>query len=167
MTNHPNHDWTDDYPVATYNRAPYPAPGGWVFTEPEGLAYRWVRYTGGVGEGRTSQYDIYDEVDADVREQAFGEDAFLIGEDIGDGFRDETIQWRLTIGNEDGFKRVEPDWPDMLAAVAEALDRYPDGDWQDVAPNSGELPPEVKREREIERRKDENESLGAWGDGDE
>jgi hypothetical protein len=139
-----------------------------VINEPEGLANRWQRYPG-IGEGQGTDYDVLQALDEDydAYNDARAEDAFLIGDDVGDSIRDESIRWRLSIANETVFRRVEPEWCDLLAACAEALSKYANGgDWQAVAPDTGALPAEEQREREIERRKESNQSLSDWGSDD-
>ena len=162
-------DWLGEYPGAKMYGSYWPCPAGWVINEPEGLANRWVRYPG-IGEGQGTDYDVLQALDEDydAYNDHRAEDAFLIGDDVAGSIREESIRWELSIANETVFRRVEPEWGDLLAACAEALARYANDHphWDDVTPETGELPDAEQREREIERRQEQNQSLTDWSDSE-
>ena len=161
----PDAEWTADYPWTRYRGPqPWPCPGDWLLDEPEGTIIRWIRYPD-VGEGHGTASVVDRKVlDHDGISDHRAEEAWLSCEDIADSMREETQKWTLEIKNTEVFSRVEPDFDELLGAVAEALGLFGvGGDWQAVDPTTGRLPPEQRRERTIERRKESNESLDAFG----
>jgi thiamine pyrophosphokinase len=165
----PDAEWTAEYPWTRYRGPdPWPCPGAWLLTEPEGLYVRWIRYPEvGIDHGTTSTVDT-EVLDYGAVDDHRAEEAWLIGDDIADSIREETIKWTLEVDNTEVFARVEPAWDDLMAAVAEALRRFEaDEEWAAVEPESGRLPPEQRRQRELEQRKASNQSLGEFGGDDE
>lgn len=155
----PEADWAAEYDWTRYRGpAAYPCPGAWVLDEPEGLAYSWLWFPE-IGDDYGTESSAFDDLEYSSIDSYREARAFLIGEDVAESLRDEEIEWTLSIDNVDVFVRRDLDQDELMGAVAEALSRYPDDDWRDVTPTAGSPPPEVLRERELEQRREENESL--------
>ena len=162
----PDADWTNEYGWTRYRGPqPWPCPADWVLNIPEEGGAVWYRYPG-LGEGMETDNDVLDLFDAnedEEREDARGETAILIADPLEVDLRrgTETIEYRLEIDGETVFRRVDSDYDDVLASVAEAMSRYSNGQsLDDVAPSSGRLPDDIQSQQELEQRKSENRSLG-------
>jgi len=155
----PEAEWAEEYDWTRYRGpAAYPCPGAWVLDEPEGLAYSWLWFPE-IGEDYGTESSAFDDLEYSSIDSYREARAFLIGEDVAESLREEEIEWTLSIDNVDVFVRRDLEQDELMGAVAEVLSRYPDGDWRDVTPTAGSPPPEVVRERELEQRREENESL--------
>jgi hypothetical protein len=164
----PEADWTDDYAWTRYRGPqPWPCPADWALDIVEGDGTIWQRYPG-VGEGLELADDVYgvfeteggfdDEAYNDAREER----AFLTREAIDVSHRrgEETVEWKLTIDNETVFRRVDPEFNDVLKAAAEALSKYSNGaDYSEVLPSTGSVPEDLQFERELEERIEENQTF--------
>jgi len=167
MFDEPDEEWTDEYAWTRYRGPqPYPVPADWVLNLPEEGGAMWYRYPG-VGQGLQSDDDVYEvfEPDDEAYNDARGETAFLMPEVVDEDrrAREVTQKWELTIGGETVFERVDPDYEELWATAAAALATYAGG--TDVAdldcvPSSGRLPEEERQQREVEKRENENQSLG-------
>lgn len=160
----PEADWTDDYAWTRY-RGPqaYPCPADWVLDVVEGDGIIWYRFPG-IGEGLETDNDVRDVFEPDYEEydDARGETAVLSNKIVEDNPREQEckLEQKLTIEEETVFCRVEPDDEDLFATVAEALSRYSNGqDLEDIAPSTGQLPEDLRKQQETERKQSENQSL--------
>jgi hypothetical protein len=182
----PEGDWAAEYDWTRY-RGPdaWPVPGGWVFKDPEGGG--WWEYFGDTGEGHEfddsvlealkedeSVADPYDAMD-ELRDEN-GQLAYLSVETANSeevsirNPEDEELEWALEVDGIDVFRRVEPDRPDVLAAVAEALSAYHAGDLdervEEIVPSSGRKPDDVREQEELDERAESNRSLADYSGGD-
>lgn len=171
----PEAAWTDEYEWTRYRGPqPYPVPADWVLRIVEGDGIGWYRFPG-LGEGLAKDTEVRDVLGiGDDYEDALAEadEAWLdykIVEAGGDGFDPEpdTVEHTLTIAGETVFRRVDPDRDDLMAAVAETLSKFTNGaEWRAVEPSTGRLPDDLKREQELERRRERNASLDGFGGAD-
>lgn len=169
----PDADWTDEYAWTRWRGPqPYPCPSDWVLNEPEGTIVVWNRFAG-IGDGQETTDDVYEALDYEQDDiaDARGERAVLMQEILDTSLRtrDPDIEHELTIGDETVFRRVEPDGDDLFAAVAEALARYSSGEEvatlaEEIVPDSGSVPDDIQRERDLDRREEENQSLEEFAD---
>lgn len=161
----PEAEWTDEYEWTRYRGPdPWPCPADWVFNDADALGAGWYRYPG-IGEGHAKDAEVVEIVGYDDIEEHREEMALLVGEDAGSSRREERIEWRLSVKGETVFRRVNPNRADLMAAVAETLSRYSNGSmsWRSVEPSTGSVPDDVKRERELEKRREQNASLDGFG----
>jgi len=165
----PEADWTDEYDWTRYRGSqPYPCPGGWVLDIIEGDGGMWYLYAE-IGEDHETDSDVHDafEPDYEAYNDARGETAFLSSKIVEDNLaeRTSTTEYELKVAGEVVFRRVEPDRDDLWSAVAEALQAYCDDEsLEGIAPSTGELPEDLKKEQETEQRKAENKGLGEFDD---
>lgn len=163
----PEADWADEYDWTRYRGPqPYPCPGEWVLDIIEGDGGMWYLYAD-IGEEHETDTDVYDafKPDYEAYNEARGETAFLSSKIVEDNLaeRTSTAEHELKIAGEVVFRRVEPDREDLWEAVAEALQAYCDGEnINGIAPSTGELPEDLKKKRETEKRKAENKGLGEF-----
>lgn len=172
----PEGEWAAEFDWTRYRGpAPWPVPGGWVFKDPEEGG--WWQYFGDAGVGHDSDDSILDELEADdavedpyeALEEARGVYAFLGVETANPDevslrdSEDEELEWTLEVAGIEVFRRVEPDRSDLMAAVAEALAAYHEGELEErreaIVPESGRKPDDVLEAEALERRQEENESL--------
>jgi hypothetical protein len=175
--NVPDGDWAADHDWTRYRGpAPWPVPGGWVFEDPEEGG--WWRYYGDIAEGHPSDDSVLDELQADesvadpydALDEHRAELAMLNVTTANPDEvslrnpEDEELEWALKIDDTEVFRVVEPNRPDLMGAVAEALAAYHDGVLDErigeIAPASGTKTEEERARERHERRKEENESLG-------
>lgn len=180
----PEGDWAAEHDWTRYRGPdPFPVPGGWVFKDPEEGG--WWQYFGDAGVGHPYDSGILDEFKEDPSvedpydelEVYRGPYAWLTVETANPeevtprSYENERLQWTLEIAETEVFSRVEPDRSDLMAAVAEALAAYHEGDLEErvdeIAPVSGSKPPEVREQERLEERKQSNQSLGDFSGGDE
>lgn len=173
----PDGDWAREHDWTRYRGPPpYPVPGGWVFKDPEGGG--WWQYFGEAGVGHASGDSILDELEDDesvddpydALDDLRGEYAYLTVETANPDEvsmrnpEDEELEWTLEVDGTEVFRRVDPDRSDMMGAVAQALHAYHTGDLDDhlgeIGPSSGRKPEDVREQEELEKRKEENNSLG-------
>ena len=172
----PEGDWAADHDWTRYRGPdPWPVPGGWVFKSPEEGG--WWQYFGDMGVGHHSDDSILEELKDDdsvddpydALDDARSEYASITIETANPeevslrNPEDEKLEWELTVAGVQVFRRVEPDSSDLMAAVADALAAFHDGDLDDrvgeIVPETGEKPEDILEEEDLERRQDENESL--------
>lgn len=172
----PEGDWAAEHDWTRYRGPdPWPVPGGWVFNDPEGGGH-W-RYFDDLGVGHHDDNSILNELiedesveePYDVLDGARGERAFLsivLSNPDEVSLRNpegEEYEWSLEIGGTEVFSRIDPDRPDAIEAVAQALAAYHDGALEDrvgdIAPSSGRKPKDVREQEKVEQRQAENESL--------
>ena len=174
----PEGDWAAAVDWTRYRGpAPWPVPGGWVFKDPEGGG--WWEYFGDDGVGHASDDDVYDAFAAGEWDDPMQEvndarecTAYLSTETANPDEvsirnpEDEKLEWTLEIDGEQVFRRVDPDRPDLMGAVAQALHAYHTGDLDDnrddIVPSSGEKPADVRKRESLEQRKEKNQSLGDY-----
>jgi hypothetical protein len=165
-----NHDWTRHR-----GPKPWPVPSGWVFKNPEEGG--WWRYYGDRAIGNHSRDAIADELKEDETisepykavEETRGPDAHLSSETTNPDevslldYEDEKLEWKFEVDDKTVFRRVEPHTPDIMAAVAEALQAYHDGELEErideITPTSGSKPEDILKQENVERRQEENKSL--------
>jgi len=180
----PEGDWAAEHDWTRYRGPkPWPVPCGWVFKDPEGGG--WWEYFGEAGIGHHDDNGILDELEDDesvndpydkldeLRDQ-HGQYAYLSFETANPDEvsmlnpKDEKLEWTLEVDGDQIFRREEPDRTDLMAAVAEALAAYHDGDLEeraeDIVPTSGRKPKDVREQEELERRQEENQSLNEFAD---
>jgi len=179
----PEGEWAADYPWTRYRGPPpWPVPGGWVFEDPEGGG--WWTYYGELGVGHYDDNKIRDELrdddsvdnPHDLVEEARGARAYLEVETANPDEvslrnpEDEKLEWSLKIDDTRVFRRVEPDRPDLMAAVAEALDAYHEDELDErvdaIVPSSGRKPDDVREQETIEEREEQNRALGEYSGSD-
>lgn len=172
----PDGDWAAEYDWTRYRGPdPWPVPGGWVFKDPEGGG--WWQYFGDLGVGHAKDDSILDELKEDdsvedpyeALDDARGEYAYLEVETANPDEvslrnpEDEELEWTLEVDGADIFRRVEPDRSDLMEAVAQALDAYHAGELderaKEIVPESGRKPDDIQEQEELERVKEENESI--------
>jgi len=178
----PEGDWATEHDWTRYRGPdPWPVPGGWVFKDPEEGG--WWQYFGDVGVGHHRSDDIRDEIVGDdppddplddPLEEHRGPLAFLEVKTANPdevsllNHDNEKLEWTLKIGDTQVFRRVEPDRPDLMAAVAEALAAYHEGALDerkgDIVPTSGQKPQDIREQERLEQRREENQSLGNFAD---
>ena len=179
----PEGDWAAEFDWTRYRGPPpWPVPGGWVFKDPEEGG--WWEYFGETGVGQYFDDTILEafqdgesvddahEALADAREDTY---AYLSTETANPDEvslrnpEDEKIEWALEVDGTEVFRRVEPDRPDLMAAVAEALAAYHEGALEErvdeIVPSSGQKPESERRAEERERRAEENQHLGQFAGG--
>lgn len=172
----PEDHWASKYHWTRYRGPdPWPVPGGWVFNDPEGGGH-W-QYYGDAGVGHDDDNSILDELKADDAvddpydqlDEQRGRRAGVSVETANPDEvsmrnpEDEELEWSLEVAGTEVFRRVEPDRSDLMAAVAEALAAYHDGDLDErvdeITPATGRVPDDVREQEELEQREEENESL--------
>lgn len=165
----PDADWTDDHQWTRWRGPqPYPVAADWVLAHVEGDGILWRRYPG-IGEGMGKESEILDVLGDDglVIDEDADVSAYLTNDIEGEwSIRDDeapSLEQHFEIDGETVFRRVEPTEADLYGSVAEALARYSSGgEWQAVEPESGQPPEDVQREREVEARRESNQSLGEF-----
>jgi len=168
----PEADWAAEHDWTRYRGPqPYPCPADWVLDEPEGDAVGWYRFPD-IGEGHATTDDVYDalEPDYDAIEEHRGERAFLINDIVEDSPNGPVIlEHEFSIGGETVFSRTDPSDDELWATVGEVLARYAAGDAAaeiaaDLSWQSGRLSDDEREQRKQERRREANQSLGAFSD---
>jgi hypothetical protein len=177
----PEGDWAAEYDWTRYRGPdPWPVPGGWLFKDPEEGG--WWQYFGDAGVGHWDRHRLLDELkddesvdDAtDALEDARGALAYLNVETANPDevsirdYENEKLEWALEVADTQVFRRVEPDRSDLMAAVAEALAAYHedalDERVDEIIPTSGRKPADIREQERVERRQEENQSLGAFAE---
>ena len=172
----PEGDWAAEYDWTRYRGPdPWPVPGGWLFKDPEDGG--WWQFFGDAGVGHWDSHDLLDELKDDpsvedasaALDEHRGEYAHLHVETANPDEvsirnpEDEKLEWTLEVAGKQVFRRVEPDRSDLMAAVAEALAAFHEGDLDEraaeIVPTSGRKPDDIQEQEELERRQEENESL--------
>lgn len=153
--------WTERYSSVERHRQQYPAPADWVVNIVEADGVAWMRYSG-IGNGLTTDNEVHDALDNELGdiEDNRAESARLTSDPvkIGDSAEETVVENELRIDGETVFRREEVDFDDLMAAVAEALALYSNGgEWQDVNPEGGRAPKDVREQREEELRQEELE----------
>lgn len=174
----PDGDWAAEHDWTRYRGPdPWPVPGGWVFKDPEGGG--WWEYFGEAGVGHGSDDSLLEELKDDesvddpyeTLNDERGRYAFLRVETSNPEVarrnpEDEKLEWSLEISDVEVFRRVAPDRSDLMAAVAEGLAAYHEGTLDDkvggIVPASGQKPKSVLDEERLERRQENNRSLGDY-----
>lgn len=174
MFGEPDADWTDEWPWTRYRGPqPWPVPGDWVLGDVEADGAMWQHFPGH-GEGCENDHEVYDALDDDLDaiEDARGARAILLNEleEFDRREKNEAYTHTLIIDGDEVIEAYDPEWDDLFESVAQALKRYESpGDPSMVEVESGKLTDEQRREKEIEARRQENQSLGAFaregGDG--
>jgi hypothetical protein len=173
----PDGDWAAEHDWTRYRGPdPWPVPGGWVFKDPEEGG--WWQYFGDAGVGHDDSNSILDELKDDssvgdphnALDEERGELAFLEVKTANPDEvslrnpEDEQLKWTLKIGDIQVFRRVEPEWSDLMAAVAEALAVYHEDELDErvdeIVPTSGRKPADIRKQEQLEQRKESNKSLG-------
>ena len=173
----PDGNWAAEYDWTRYRGPdPWPVPGDWVFKDPEGGG--WWQYFGNVGVGHHSSDSILDELKDDesvedpcgALDELRGPHAYLKVETANPdevslrNLEDEKIEWTLKVDGTEVFRRVDPDRPDLMGAVAQALHAYHTGDLEgniaEIVPASGRKPKDIREQEDLEERKQNNQSLG-------
>lgn len=173
----PDGDWAAEYDWTRY-RGPdaYPVPDGWVFKDPEGGG--WWQHFGEAGVGHHTDDSLLDELQEDdsvpdayaALEDARGCDAFMSVETANPDEvsmrnpEDEELEWSLKVDGTQVFRRVEPEWSDLMGATAEALHAYHVGELEErlgeFVPSSGRKPDDIRAQEDLQTRKENNASLG-------
>jgi len=156
----------DDYPTTWRHRQEYPVPGAWVLGAVDGDGAAWHLYPLLADE----QMGDLDEIEINEALPGAKASAFLMNEmeEDGSGFDAELVSvYRLEISGTDVFRVREADYSDVLEATAEALEEVAGGTavgGLEVRVSSGTevRPPDEEEREEIERRRQENASLGDW-----
>jgi hypothetical protein len=155
----PDADWTDEYPWTRYRGPqPYPCPEDWVLNIVEGDATVFRRYPE-LGQDYGTDDEVVETFAPDYEglNEARGEEASV---SIDYDQNSDEPSHSLQVGSETVFQRLEPDPDDLWATVADVLARVArDEDYQELAPSTGSPPASVLREREIQKRKEENQQL--------
>jgi len=173
----PQGDWAAEVDWTRYRGpAPWPVPDGWVFKDPEGGG--WWAYFGDAGVDAATDDDVFDAFEEDesvddplqALEDARGPLAYLRTETANPdevslrNLKDEKLEWTLEVDDTEVFSSVEPDRPDLMGAVAEALHAYHadelDERAAEIKPSTGEKPAAVREAETLEERKQGNQSLG-------
>jgi len=172
----PETDWTAEYAWTRYRGpAAHPVPGGWVLGDVEADGVGWS-YFGDAGVGEHSDNvldDLLENPDIDDGSEAFEDlreaEAWLVNTPVDTSplDRDPDVEHELVVAGERVFRRIDPDPVDLDETVAEALDAFHrDEDLGDIAPSSGRKPDEVRKRKPVEKRREQNTSLGRFEDGD-
>lgn len=157
----PDADWSRSYDWTRY-RGPdaYPVPGRWVLSMPDGDGTSWYYFE--EGDGQSKSGDI--EIDAEPLATAL----LFFRRDSEASIRDEPdVEWEFSIDGTEIFRRVNPDRDDAYGAIARALSAYHRGQDPDeiaATPDTGRKPDDVLEQEELERKQEENESLGRWSE---
>jgi hypothetical protein len=162
----PEADWAAEFDWTRY-RGPdaYPVPGAWVLSIVEGDGIIWYRYPE-VGVGKDSDTDVHEEVEDDDTYNDLRDAMASLGNTIIDEdrqSREVTLEQKLTIEGETVFRRVAPDTDELYANVAAALKAYddnPETDEYEISWQTGRLPEDIREKQDLERRKEQNNSLG-------
>jgi len=167
----PDSGWTDTFAWTRYRGPqPYPCPGAWVLGLVEGDGIGWKRFPG-LGEPLEYDGDVLDEHGTDVCNDEMAERASLINEIETFDRRDpdaEEIRHTLKIDGEEVFSVVNPDDEELFASVAEALSRFDAGERIDafaaeIKPTTGTVADGEQSKRELERKREQNNSLEDFG----
>lgn len=179
----PEGDWAAEYDWTRYRGPdPWPVPGGWVFRDPEGGG--WWQYLGDLGVGHDDENSIrdaleeddleYEEIDERLEEYR-GPYAFLSTETANPDevsirdYSNEKLEWSLKVGDTQVFRRVEPDRSDMMGVVAEALAAFHEDELEEkldgLVPSTGRKPDDVLEQEALEQRKEENQGLDEFAEG--
>lgn len=162
----PEADWAAEYDWTRY-RGPeaYPVPGAWVLSIVEGDGIIWYRYPE-VGVGKDSDTDVHEALNSDDEYNDLRSAMASLGNTIVDEdrqAREVTLEQELTIEGKTVFRRVEPDSDELYANAAAALKTYDEDPGTDefaLSWQTGRLPDDIREEQKLERRKEQNNSLG-------
>jgi hypothetical protein len=155
----PDANWTDEYAWTRYRGPqPYPCPEDWVLNIVEGDATVFYRYLD-LGQDYETDDEVVDTFAPKYEgmNEARSEVASVTIDYDRNG---DELPYSMQIDNEVVFQRVDPDPEDLWATVAEVLARVARGeDYDDMYLTTGSPLASVLRNRELERRKEENQQL--------
>jgi hypothetical protein len=167
----PEADWTDTYDWTRYRGPqPYPCPGPWVLGTVEADGAGWHYYPECNGDAYATDTELQDGEPYDAWKGGPTAKAGLLNDIVEDSRTGPTVlEHRFTISGEVVFKRAGPDEGDLFGSIAEALARYDAGEpisefAAAVEPTTGDSPAREASKRDLERRREENASLGEWAD---